>query len=548
MTSLKNTLFIFIFISLSSLNASGTQSFDEAYKNLNDKMLREDIKVLSSDEFEGRAPATEGEIKTINYLRDRFKSMGLEPVSGNSYFQSVPLVEMEADRNMVLSISGKTYSYDSQFVAWTKRITEKVVVKDSDLVFVGYGIVAPEYQWNDYHGVDVKGKTVVMLVNDPGYATQDEQLFNGNAMTYYGRWTYKYEEAARQGAAGVLLVHQTAPASYPWGVIKGFTGPQFDLVTKDNNMSRTPMEAWITLDVAEELFKRAGLNFREQEKAALSRDFKALAMDLKASIEINNKIKKSYSNNVAAVVKGSKSPDEYIIYTAHWDHMGVNPTLEGDQIFNGAIDNASGTAALLTLAQSFMDLKVRPERSIIFLAVTAEEKGLLGSAYYSQNPLVPTAKTIAGINMDALKFAGPMSDMTVVGFGKSELEEYARRAALKQGRELVAEANPEAGMFYRSDHFNFAKYGIPMLYARGGTTHRELGEKHVITYTKNYYANNYHKPSDEYNPDWDFRGIVEDLQVYFHIGHELATSDAMPNWYKSAEFRITRDKDLKSGN
>ncbi|MFT5520678.1 MAG: Zn-dependent M28 family amino/carboxypeptidase [Enterobacterales bacterium] len=543
---LKKIILITAFLFLSIQAAEASKTFDQAYQDINDKMLRQDIQILASDEFEGRLPSTEGEVKTINYLTERFKTMGLIPANGDSYLQSVPLVEITADRAMALKISGKTYTYVDQFVAWTTRVVEKVSVADSELVYVGYGIVAPEYNWNDYEGIDVKGKTVVMLVNDPGYATQDDKLFNGNAMTYYGRWTYKYEEAARQGAAAVLLVHQTAPASYPWGVIEGWTGPQFDLVASDNNMSRVPVEAWIHIDVAHELFQRAGLNFQEQEKAALSKSFKAVPMNLKASIDISNKISKSSSNNVAAIIPGSTNPDEYIIYTAHWDHLGVNPNVEGDQIYNGAMDNASGTAALLSLAQSYMDLKKRPERSILFLALTAEEQGLLGSGYYGQNPLVPTAKSIAGINMDVLNMAGPMKDMIVVGFGKSELEEYARHATEKQGRKLVAEATPESGSFYRSDHFNLAKYGVPMLYAGGGTSHRELGEKHVIAFNDDYDTNRYHKPSDEYNPDWDFTGAVEDLQVYFQIGHELATSDVVPNWYKSAEFRAIRDKNLKS--
>ena len=544
---MKKLLLITVFLSLNILATEGSKTFEQAYQDMNDKMIREDIQVLSSDEFEGRLPATEGEVKTTDYLIKRFKSIGLKPANGDSYLQSVPLVEITADRAMSLNISGKTYNYVSQFVAWTKRVTDKVSVADSELVFVGYGIVAPEYNWNDYENVDVKGKTVVMLVNDPGYATQNETLFNGNAMTYYGRWTYKYEEAARQGAAAVLLVHQTAPASYPWGIIEGWTGPQFDLVASDNNMSRVPVEGWIHSDVADELFQRVGLSFQEQQKAALSQDFKAVAMNLKASIEINNTIKKSNSNNVAAIIPGSKTADEYIIYTAHWDHLGVNPNIEGDQIYNGAMDNATGTAALLSLAQSYMDLKKRPDRSILFLALTAEEQGLLGSAHYGKNPLVPTAKSIAGINMDMLNMAGPMKDMIVVGFGKSELEEYARHAAQKQGRTIVEEATPESGSFYRSDHFNFAKYGVPMIYAGGGTSHRELGEKYVMTFNDDYDANRYHKPSDEYNPDWDFTGAVEDLQVYFQIGHELATSDVMPNWFKSAEFRAARDKDLKLG-
>jgi Zn-dependent M28 family amino/carboxypeptidase len=542
---MKQILIVILITLAGFVHGQEASNFDSVYAGISESMLRNDIKTLSSDEFEGRSPASDGEIKTINYLRESFRSMGLAPGNGDSYFQAVPLIEITANPGMVLDISGNRYNYGSQFVAWTKRVTPSITITDAELVFVGYGIVAPEYQWNDYAGIDVKGKVVVVLVNDPGFATRDMNLFNGNAMTYYGRWTYKYEEAARQGAAGVLLVHQTAPAAYPWGVVQSsWTGPQFDLVTVDKNMSRTAFEGWIHIDVALELFEKAGLDFRDLEATALTRLFQPTAIGLKVSIGISNKIRESRSHNVAAMLPGSTRAHEFFIYMAHWDHLGIDKNLKGDQIYNGAADNATGTGALLALARSFTRINRQPERSVLFVAVTAEERGLLGSAHYARHPLVATNKTIAGINMDGLNRIGTMKDFTIVGYGQSEMEDYARSALSHQDRITVAESTPEHGSFYRSDHFNLAKAGIPMLYGGGGTDHRQKGKDYVIQEKQEYREQHYHQVSDEYDPDWDLSGAIEDIQVYFRIGYELTNSDAWPDWRETSEFRSVREADI----
>ncbi len=542
---MNRILFLALSLFAGSLLAANTASFDRVYRDISELSLRNDIKILSSDGFQGRSPASEGEVRTINYLRSRFGEMGLLPGNGNSYLQQVPLVEVIADPTMSLNISGTAYSYPDQFVAWTKRVQPEITVSDAELVFVGYGIVAPEYQWDDYAGLDVEGKVVIALVNDPGFATLDPMLFNGKAMTYYGRWTYKYEEAARQGAAGILLVHQTAPAAYPWSVVQSsWTGPQFDLVSDDKGMSRVGFEGWIQLDVAIELFAKSGTDFRQLEEAAQHREFRAVPLNLKASLNISNKLKESTSHNVVAKWPGKTRADEYIIYMAHWDHFGMDTSLSGDQIYNGASDNATGTAALLELANLFSQLGQSPDRSILFIAATGEERGLLGSAYYASHSLVPTARTIAGINMDGLNHLGRMKDFIIVGYGKSELEDYARSALAAQDRIAVAESTPEHGSFYRSDHFNLAKLGVPMLYGGGGTDHRLQGKEYVTEQKRLYREQHYHQVSDEYDRDWDLSGALEDIQIYFRIGYELANSDAMPNWLDGVEFRRFRDADL----
>ncbi|MEM8499130.1 MAG: M28 family metallopeptidase [Pseudomonadota bacterium] len=519
-------------------------SFDE-------QRLHRNIETLASDEFEGRQPASTGEAKTIKHLRDAFKALDLEPGNGDSWFQSASLVSIEADPAMVMTVTpgssdtaSRTLSYGNDFMAWTKRVEASSVLADSELVFVGYGIVAPEYNWNDYDGVDMKGKTAVILVNDPGFATQDPSLFKGNAMTYYGRWTYKFEEAARQGAAGALIVHETAAAGYPWDVVSGsWSGPQFDLYAADKNMSRAQVEGWLTLDVAKAVFAFAGQDYGALKQTALENGFAATELGVTAAVSFNNTIEQSDSRNVIARISGTERPEETIVYTAHWDHLGKRQG-EGDQIFNGAVDNATGTAALVELAAAFKALPKAPERSIVFLAVTAEESGLLGSKYYAENPVYDLASTIANINIDAANVLGPTHDVTVVGYGASELDDYLKRAAEAQNRVIKPEPTPEKGYYYRSDHFNFAKKGVPALYAESGVDYRDRPEGWGLERQADYTANRYHKPGDEYQADWNLGGMLEDMELYFQIGHALANSDAVPKWSEGSEFRAIRERSL----
>ena len=512
--------------------------------------LLEDVKILSSDEFEGRAPASKGEEKTIRFLEEEFRKLGLKPGNGESFFQEVPMVELTADPATALEIKGKKttdrFDYGDEFVANTLRVVKEVSIINSELVFVGYGIIAPEYNWNDYEGLDVRGKTVVILVNDPGFATEDPALFNGRAMTYYGRWTYKYEEAALQGAEGALIIHETEPAAYPWGVVRnGWTGPQFNLMSEDNNISRCAAEGWIHLETAHKVFERAGLDYEKLKSSAAKRGFKATPMGLRASLTLKNTIKYKTSNNVIAVLPGTDRADEYIFYMAHWDHFGTDSALEGDQIFNGALDNATGTAALIELAEAFLKLESPPLRSIIFLATTGEEQGLLGSQYYATHPIYPPTKTAAAINMDSLNIWGKMNDITIIGHGNSELDEYVKAEASEQGRKVRPDPEPERGSFYRSDHFPFAKQGIPALYTSAGIDHVEYGEEWTLAKRDKYIAENYHKPSDEYTANWDISGGIKDLQLLFKVGYRLSMESTFPNWNEGTEFKAKRDTDME---
>jgi len=526
------------------------KGLESALTSITAEELLEDVKILSSDDFEGRAPASRGEEKTIHFLKEEFQKLGLKPGNGESFFQEVPMVEITADPATELEIKGKKttdrFDYGDEFVACTLRVVEEVSLKNSELVFVGYGIVAPEYDWNDYEGLDVHGKTVVILVNDPGFATRDPALFNGRAMTYYGRWTYKYEEAARQGAEGVMIIHETEPAAYPWGVVKnGWTGPQFNLISEDNNLSRCAVEGWIHLETAHKVFENAGLNYEKLKSSAAERGFKAAPMGLRASLTLKNTIKHKKSNNVIAVLPGSDRADEYIFYMAHWDHFGTDSALEGDQIFNGALDNATGTAALIEMAEAFLKLESPPCRSIVFLATTGEEQGLLGSQYYATHPIYPPTKTAAAINMDSLNIWGKMKDITVIGYGNSELDEYVKAVASGQGRDVRPDPEPERGSFYRSDHFPFAKQGIPALYTSAGIDHVEHGEEWSLAKRGKYITENYHKPSDEYDTSWDLSGCIDDLRLLFKVGYRLSMESTFPNWKEGSEFKAKRDADME---
>ncbi|SFC89727.1 M28 family metallopeptidase [Pseudoalteromonas denitrificans] len=509
-----------------------------SYNSINKVQLIEHIKVLASDEFEGRAPSSKGEELTLDYLTKQLTAVGFKPGNGDSFLQAVPMVSIEASPDMTLSIGGKDYQYGHDMVMGSSRITEFSELKNSDLVFVGYGINAPEYDWNDYKNLDVKGKTVVILVNDPGFATQDPAIFNGNAMTYYGRWTYKYEEASRQGAEGAIIIHETAPASYNWSVVEhSWTGPQFGFVRDDLNKGRVAVEGWINSDVAKELFTNAGLNFDQAKELAAKGSYNLDMGDLKASISVKNTVKESVSYNFIATLPGSTQPDEHILYTAHWDHLGKDTSLTGDQIYNGAVDNASGTAALIEVAEAFAKLPVAPERSITIMAVTAEEQGLLGSKFYAANPIIPAAKTVANINMDALNVDGRSKDVSVYGLGQSQLDDYLTVAAKKQGRIISGDPRPAAGIYYRSDHFAFANIGIPALYAKSGKVPVDEATKALREQLKSSLGKCYHNLCDEYNEQWDLSGAVEDMQAFFEIGHKLSKENIWPQWSKTSEFK-----------
>jgi Zn-dependent M28 family amino/carboxypeptidase len=531
--------------------AKEDQKLKAALESITAEELSKNVEILSSDEFEGRSPASKGEEKTISFLEEEFQKVGVKPGNGDSFFQELPMVEITAGPVTELEVKSDNksmlFAYGDEFVGVTLRVVEKVSLVDSEMVFVGYGIVAPEYNWNDYEGLDVRGKTVVMLVNDPGFATEDPEFFKGRAMTYYGRWTYKFEEAARQGAEGVLIIHETEPAAYPWGVVKnGWTGPQFYLISEDNNLSRCAVEGWVTIETARKLFESAGLNYDEIKLAATKRGFKAIPLGLRTSVTLKNSLRQSKSNNVIALLPGVDRADECIIYTAHWDHFGIDPTLEGDQIFNGALDNATGTSALIELAEAFKMIEPPPSRSIIFLAVTAEEQGLLGSAYYATHPIYPLTKTVAAINMDALNIYGKMKDITVVGYGNSELDNYVEAAAAEQGRIVRPNPTPEKGSFYRSDHFSFAKQGVPALYTSTGIDHVEHGEEWTLAKKEKYTAENYHKPSDEFDPNWDLSGAIDDLRLLFRVGYKLSMESTFPNWKEGTEFKAKRDADMEA--
>tara|TARA_R100000935_G_scaffold27026_1_gene47117 strand:- start:498 stop:2132 length:1635 start_codon:yes stop_codon:yes gene_type:complete len=503
------------------------------------------IKILASDDFQGRKPFTEGEEKTTAYLKEQFSKLGLEPGNGNSYFQEVPMVAITGTPSEKMKISGNgkniELQYFEDFVAVTRKTDSVVELKNSELVFAGYGIVAPEYGWNDYKGIDWKGKTAVVLVNDPGFESQDSTVFKGNTMTYYGRWTYKYEEAARQGAAGLLIIHDTKPASYGWNVVQSsWSGSKLSL---ESDAPKVDIRGWITQEATQKIFEAAGMGDKNYKEMAMIKDFKPIPLDLNISVSIHNKVKKDVSKNVVALLPGTNRKDEYIIYSAHWDHLGIGRPVNGDSIYNGAVDNASGVAGMLAIAEAFTKDK-KPERSIIFLAVTGEEQGLLGSEYYASHPIYLPKKTVANINMDALSSPGPMRDLTVTGYGQSEMDEYAKDAADKQGRYIIPDPVPEKGHFFRSDHFSFAKIGIPALYASGAYEDFAHGKDFVKKMNDDYEENNYHQPSDEYDSNTTvLSGMQFDSQLLYNIGKRLSNEDYFPKWYDDSEFKAARDLD-----
>ena len=511
------------------------------------------IRVLASDEFEGRGPGTPGEEKTVQYLTQQFQQLGLTPGNPDgSWTQQVGMVGITTTPEVSFTARGRPVPMrvPDDIVVATLRHVNQVQIPPSDVVFAGYGIEAPEYQWDDWKGVDVRGKVVIMLVNDPPIVSSsdstrlDDAVFRGKAMTYYGRWTYKYETASARGAAAAIIVHEEGPAGYPYAVVVGSRGREnIDIARADSNRGRVPIEGWIHLDRARALFTAAGQDFDALKRAALTREFRPVPLDAKASIRAKVALRSFSSQNVVARLEGADPAvrDEYVIYSAHWDHLGRDTTIAGDQIYNGALDNASGTAALLELAQAFASLTPAPVRSILFLAVTAEEQGLIGSAHYAQNPVYPLNQTVAVINMDGVNQIGPMRDITIVGYGNSELDDYLAEAARTQSRVIKPDAEPEKGFYYRSDHFNFAKVGVPALYTDAGIDHVERGEAYAREQRDKYTAERYHKPGDEYDPTWDLRGAVDDLELLFRVGYRIANEATYPNWRPGTEFRAIRD-------
>ncbi|MCP3736208.1 M28 family metallopeptidase [Sphingomonas sp. RP10(2022)] len=513
--------------------------------------LKAVTKTLSSDAFEGRAPGSAGEEKTLAYLQAQFAKAGLKPGNKGQWLQDVPLVEITAQNVTPLTITGGkaplSLAYGKDMVIGTYRVTPHIDVKDSEVVFAGYGIVAPEKGWNDYAGLDVKGKTVVVLINDPDWQTPGlTGPFNGRAMTYYGRWTYKYEEAARQGAAAVLIVHQTEPAAYGWNVVQSSnTGAAHVADAANGHMDDTAAHGWIQLAHARALFASAGKDFDALAAAAKVKGFKAVPLGVKASVSFDNAIKKQISHNVVGILPGREAPDEYVLLSAHWDHLGRCTPVNGDDICNGAVDNADGTAALVALAEANAKAG-RPRRSMVFVALTAEESGLLGSAYYGENPVYPLSKTVGGANMDALAMYGPAKDVIVIGPGKSQLDGYLNAALKRQGRTATPEPTPEKGFYYRSDHFSLAKHGVPMVYFETGQNLVKGGLAAGQAAAKDYEENRYHAPSDEYDPKWDWSGVQQDVQLYYMLSRDLAESRDWPNWMPGDEFRGIRDRSRAS--
>ena len=510
---------------------------------------RKHVEVLSSDAFQGRAPGTEGEKKTIEYIEQQFAAAGLSGAIDGSFRQPVPVTEITPHADEAVQVRGSDgRSLDlatlDDVVFWTRRPVPESRIRDAEIVFAGYGIVAPEFGWNDYAGLDVRGKLVLALVNDPGYATQDPKLFTGNAMTYYGRWSYKYEEAVRQGAVGLLVVHETKAAGYPWDVPRsGATQAQFDLRLADAESRRLPVEGWIAEAAAARVLSLAGQDYAALKAASSRRGFQGKALGLRASLGVRNDVQHKTSYNVVGVLRGRTHPDEAFVYTAHWDHLGIKSDARPgeDAVYNGAQDNATGIAALIELARAFAETRPRPQRSLLFVAVTAEESGLLGSEYFIAHPPVPASRIAGGLNMDNLYAVGPTRDVTVIGYGKSELEDELRRAAQKQDRVIVQEPAPEKGFFYRSDHFNLAKQGVPMLYTKAGVNSPTKGADWGKRWLDDYTARRYHQPSDEYDASWDVSGIMKDLQLYYDVGRAVADSARWPNWYEGTEFRAIRD-------
>ena len=523
-------------------------------ENINEKNIHLHVKELSSDKFEGREPGTLGGELTKKYIKDNFKSSGLQPIK-KDFLLEVPLSKMEVnlDESYLKFKKAKDQRIlipGEETVFWSKRVKETIEVKDSEVLFVGYGIVAPEYEWNDYEGIDVKGKTLIALINDPGFKTQDPNLFNGNAMTYYGRWVYRFEEAARQGAEALIIIHETAPASYPWKVVQNsWSGKQIDLKRPNLGMDRIKVEGWITNEVAEELFNEAGLDLGQLKEDALSSNFKPVPLKgVKMNAKLSNDLSFSVSHNVGGIKVGSKRPDEYVLMIAHWDHLGKRESHSpsNDQIYNGAVDNATGVAGVIELANSFKNVAL--DRSLLFLAVTAEESGLLGSQYFAEYPPIELSNIVAGYNFDGILPTGKTRDVVVVGYGASELENILEEELNELDMYITPDPAPEKGFFYRSDHISFAKKGVPMLYADGGVDINDGGLEAGSKISNDYTQYHYHQPSDEYQDSWDLSGFKDHLEITRNMVLRLANSEEWPEWYEGNEFKAIREasKEIKS--
>ena len=514
------------------------------------------IKVLASDEFEGRAPGSKGEDLSVKYITDQFKKVGLKPGNPDgTYTLEVPLAGIKSDPQMSFVIGDKTMDlrYPDDFVASSARLQPEIKVEESDLVFVGYGVVAPEYGWDDYKDVDVKGKTLLMLINDPPIpdpkdpSKLNDKMFKGKAMTYYGRWTYKYEIAAKKGAAAAIIIHETEPAAYPWQVVRSsWSKENFELDNPNKNMDAVPARSWITLDVAKKLFANSGQDFDALKKSAITKDFRPVALNAKANVDIKQQVRSFKSHNVIGKLEGSgpKLNDEYVIYTAHWDHLGRHPELQGDQIFNGAIDNASGVASIIEIAGAFSKTNPPPKRSILFMATTAEEAGLLGAKFYAEHPLYPLEKTLADINLDSMNVWGKARDVEDLSLGFSTLDDLLAAAAKQQGRSAIPDSRPDKGKIYRADNFEFSKVGLPSLYI-GKSEHLLSRPETAPLRSDEFDSTDYHQVTDEVRPDWDLSGAVQDVQLVFEVGYQVANGDKFPEWKPGSEFKAKRDSMMK---
>lgn len=543
---MKPFSFLVILSLLSFFSSCNTKQSDleNALSTISTEDLVRQSKTLGSDEFMGRKPCTEGEIITIKYLESEFKRIGLEPAVNGSYFQEVKLMEIlnTPDDKLKISGNGKAFDFNliSDFAAFSMRAQEDIVLEKSDLIFAGYGIVAPEYNWNDYEGIDVKGKTVIVLINDPGFETENIDFFKGNSMTYYGRWTYKYEEAARQGADACIIIHDTKPAGYGWGVVSnGNETPRLFLADENNYSDRCAVQGWLSQESSKKLFIEAGLSTAIWDEAKKP-GFKAVPLNISLSLKMKNSWRIDKSQNVLGVLKGSKRPDEVVIFSAHWDHFGVGRKIDGDSIYNGAVDNGTSMAWMLEIAEAFSALKVKPERSVLFFAPTAEESGLLGASHYVQNPVFDLKKTVANINNDMMLPYGRMKDVMITGFGQSELDDYVAEIAKNHDRYIMPDPNPHTGMYFRADHFAFAKAGVPALFARGNCDSREFGIEWAKQKEADWLANNYHKVTDQYEDWWDLSGVADDAKLLFEVGYKLSMEKTFPKWKKDSEFSHLR--------
>jgi Zn-dependent M28 family amino/carboxypeptidase len=555
---ISSMLLVLFFSAAASLvgNDELTERLQPALEAITPDGLLAHIKVLASDEFEGRSPGTKGEELSVKYITDQFKKTGLKPGNPDgTYTQEVPLAGIKSEPRMSFVVGDKTMDlkYPDDFVASSARLQPEIKIEKSNLVFVGYGVVAPEYGWDDYKNVDVKGKTLLMLIGDPPVpdpkdpSKLDDKMFKGKAMTYYGRWTYKYEIAAQKGAAAAIIIHETEPAAYPWQVVKSSWGKEnCELDNPNKNVDAVSARSWITLDVAKKLLGDCGQDFEALKKSAITKDFRPVVLNAKANIEIKQQVRSFKSHNVIGKLEGSdpKLNGEYVIYTAHWDHLGRHPELQGDQIFNGAIDNASGVASVIELAVAFSKVNPLPKRSVLFMATTAEEAGLLGAKFYAEHPLYPLEKTLSDINLDSMNVWGKARDIEDLSLGFSTLDDLLAAAAKQQGRSAIPDSRPDKGKIYRADNFEFSKAGLPSLYIGKGEHLLSRPETAPLR-SDEFDSTDYHQVTDEVHPDWDLSGAVQDVQLLFEVGYEVANGDKFPEWKPRSEFRGKRDSMLK---